>query len=602
MGLNLFQFGTPLPNKLAAMKLRFSINDLDQNLLPDNVNPHTGLATDTKFLEIARHYLTGEGYFLAELKSGELVCELRRENEIQVCLAKKISEKWSVKVGVYDANSNVIREYNTDKRKKSVIILCLLPALLTNKGILSLEKLKEYIDIKDDADDWEFGTLLTDFAKALCLFTNNIYYAVKDTEIEAKKIRLKEIESAEIKKVLVGKPEVFKLPEKKAVPLPPRGTYSILSHSLTEEEEKLLPNLSETYVMPKWVQTECAVIKESNSFEQKFRNILLSGPSGSGKTKGTHAMAYLLGLPYVKITCSPDSEIFDFIGQMLPNTDKYGNISVSDVASKLDIPTLDDVEFDFENTFQRLFGRTPEKMDLPSDCYREIVSRMLNSRTDGTADFTYVESPLIKAIRNGWFCEIQEPTVIKRSSVLVGLNAVLENDPETSSITLPTGEVVRKHPDCVICFTTNRDYEGCNIIQQSVLSRIDISREIKMPSASEMKERTLRMTGFPDEMKLLQMAEMIVKINEFCRERDITDGVCGPRELANWAKRSIITSKLEGEPINDRIICTAAFTTLLSKVSQTLEDAEDVITGCLQLAYSQDDVEQARITYEEGMA
>lgn len=55
--------------------------------------------------------------------------------------------------------------------------------------------------------------------------------------------------------------------------------------------------------------------------------------------------------------------------------------------------------------------------------------------------------------------------------VLVGLNSLLEQE---GSITLPTGEVIDRHPDTVIVITTNIDYEGCrgmNRATRSVLKR-----------------------------------------------------------------------------------------------------------------------------------
>ena len=51
-----------------------------------------------------------------------------------------------------------------------------------------------------------------------------------------------------------------------------------------------------------------------------MRNFLLRGPAGTGKTMGAQAIAAGLGLPYVKYTCSANTEIFDFVGQVFPDT------------------------------------------------------------------------------------------------------------------------------------------------------------------------------------------------------------------------------------------------------------------------------------------
>ena len=44
------------------------------------------------------------------------------------------------------------------------------------------------------------------------------------------------------------------------------------------------------------------------------------GPAGTGKTEAAKAIAAGLGLPYLFYTCSANTEIFDLLGQMLPDT------------------------------------------------------------------------------------------------------------------------------------------------------------------------------------------------------------------------------------------------------------------------------------------
>lgn len=48
----------------------------------------------------------------------------------------------------------------------------------------------------------------------------------------------------------------------------------------------------------------------------------------------------------------------------------------------------------------------------------------------------------IKALKNGYLVEIQEPSTILQPGVLVGLNSLLE---QSGTITLPTGEVILRH-------------------------------------------------------------------------------------------------------------------------------------------------------------
>src|SRR5699024_2703139 len=73
------------------------------------------------------------------------------------------------------------------------------------------------------------------------------------------------------------------------------------------------------------------------------------------------------------------------------------------------------------------------------------------SETSGQT-YTYVETDFIKALKNGYVAEIQEPSTILQPGVLVGLNSLLEQE---GTITLPTGEVIRRHPDAFVVVTTN---------------------------------------------------------------------------------------------------------------------------------------------------
>ena len=111
--------------------------------------------------------------------------------------------------------------------------------------------------------------------------------------------------------------------------------------------------------------------------------------------------------------------------------------------------------------------------------------------------YTYVETDFIRALKYGYVCEVQEPTVIMQPGVLVGLNSLLE---QTGSITLPTGEVIRRHPDAVVIVTTNIAYEGCRGLNQSVTDRMSLAQDIELPSPEVMAQRAMHVTGCDDEI------------------------------------------------------------------------------------------------------
>ncbi len=168
-----------------------------------------------------------------------------------------------------------------------------------------------------------------------------------------------------------------------------------------------------------------------------MRNFMLRGSAGTGKTEGAKAIAAGVGLPYMYYTCSANTEVYDFLGQMLPETN-------SDDALHDDYPTLEDILMDPPSAYKKLTGIYEESIS-DSEVYeklKEVMSadaKLQSEQTSAGQRFRYVETPLITAIKNGYLLEIQEPTVIANPGVLVGLNALLDR---CASITLVTGEVI----------------------------------------------------------------------------------------------------------------------------------------------------------------
>lgn len=352
-----------------------------------------------------------------------------------------------------------------------------------------------------------------------------------------------------------------------AFPLNPNRVYS-------EEEEILIPTLPSYYVVPEEIVEICECAVESTSYNESMRNFMLEGPAGTGKTKGAQAIASALTLPYTHVTCHAGSEIFDFIGTIFPATEDSKELNYDDLLAQHDFPTFEEVEFDLEDSYKRLTGETTLPVGFDKiECYTLLTMKLLEvvrqSYLEGK-DYVYTETNLIKAIKNGWVCEIQEPTVIVQPGVLVGLNSLLE---QNGSITLPTGEVIQRHPDTVIVITTNTEYEGCRDINQSVISRMDLVVEMELPMKDVLIDRAIAQTGCSDIVKITAMVEVMLETAEHCRQRDITDGSCGPRELYAWIKADNILKN----PIKT---CRTAF---LNKVTRNKEDREEIYDTIISL-------------------
>lgn len=497
-----------------------------------------------------------------------------------------------------------------DSRDGAVLTAAFIALRFSHDGDFELSnqinKLGGFAQYDPDAIEWDDPLQCDTFSRSLCILSQNLYYAAKDVYNDITIKQVYQLRQNDIK-ILKQKglrevnthPIFLEVVDAASVSKPTKGTYAF-GESVDPKYEELIPDMPDSFIPPKWVLNICSEIKESTEFYEPTRNILLSGPAGTGKTTGARAIAYYTGRPYVKVTCSPDTDMFDMVGQMLPNVNKA---NIHSAFKHLGFPTIDDVENDPKGSFFKLFGREMGPLDSEGDCYREIFEQMVDYYEMST-DYSYIESNFIRAIENGWVIEIQEPNVIKRNSVLVGLNGIMENDSSTASITLPTGKTIKRHRDAIVIISTNGGYDGVSPLQQSVLSRIQSTYCIEQPEIDETVKRTIENTGFPDQTALRIMCKVMLDIQKYCREKDITDGVCGPRELQNWAKKTMLIQKRDPAGLSTIIpqaaIIQAAFPTFLYKVSQDEDSIEEIITAVFSKTYDQAAVNEAKIRYNAG--
>ena len=360
-------------------------------------------------------------------------------------------------------------------------------------------------------------------------------------------------------------------------------------------EESMVPKLEEWYIIPEQVVDICQHAKATTGKPMQMRNFLLRGPAGTGKTQGAMAIAAGLHLPYMKYTCSASTEIFDFVGMVFPNTDAVstgdaeldrqreelmamGGINYTNVSKLLNLPNLEDMDFDPSGVFHALTGVINDDatsrdcmavvMDMVTEKIKQLSKPADKESTSGQT-YTYVETDFIKALKNGYLVELQEPTVITQPGVLVGLNSLLE---QNGSITLPTGEVIQRHPDTVIVVTTNISYEGCRTLNQSVTDRMSLVEDIELPSPEIMAQRAMAVTGATDEYQVTQMVQVVNDMSEYMRKNHITDGTCGMRSLIDWITSSEITGDVH----------KSALSTIISKASSDEDDREAMRTAILE--------------------
>lgn len=370
-------------------------------------------------------------------------------------------------------------------------------------------------------------------------------------------------------------------------PLTPGRTLSAL-------ELSLIPKLPEWYIIPPEVVDICKHAQKTTGRPMQMRNFLLRGPAGTGKTMGAKAIAAGLGLPYMKYTCSANTEIFDFTGMIFPETDavstgspeldrereilkSMGGISYANVAKLMRFPDLDDMDYDPAGVYQALTG-VENLAATVQDCMSVVLEKVtekvqaLSKRAEtcqsSGQNYTYVETDFVKALKHGYLVEVQEPSTIIQPGVLVGLNSLLEQE---GSITLPTGEIIRRHPDTVVIVTTNVSYEGCRQMNQSVVDRMSLVKDIELPEPEVMVQRAMAVTGCADEYLVSQMVQVVNDMADYCRKNSITDGACGMRSLIDW----VISAEISGDPY------LSAKYTVISKATADEEDREALITTIL---------------------
>ena len=520
----------------------------------------------------------------------------------------------SLLASVYDRNTELIEQYtvHTSARDGAALFFAMMPKLLED-GEFG-ENFQTYLE--------EYRNGFPDLSKAahaMAILCDNAYRRIKDGSCPAHvkvnvdrsgnlmRVSRTQLDSGlyQPTEVLAGEFTIFTQNGKPAVHKPAKvidhkdfvGKYTLdPSRKLTAAERALVPVLPEWYIIPQEAVDICKHAQLTTGKPTKMRNFLLRGPAGTGKTMGAKAIAAGLGLPYMKYTCSAGTEIYDFVGMVFPNTEHstgnaqldqereqlqaMGGVNYANVSKLLHLPDLDDMDYDPAGVYQALTG-VENQTATPQDCMELVLEKITEKVRQLSATpmespgqtYTYVETDFIKALKNGYLVEIQEPSTILQPGVLVGLNSLLE---QRGTITLPTGEVIRRHPDAVVVVTTNVSYEGCRGMNQSVVDRMSLVKDIQLPSPEVMAQRVMAVTGATDEYQVCQMVQVINDLADYCRKNGITDGTVGMRGLLDW----VTSAEISGNPY------TAALDTIISKATADEEDREALITSILDPVFA----------------
>ena len=515
---------------------------------------------------------------------------------------------------VYDRDTELMEQYTAhpSARDGAALFFAMMPKLLEDQEFK--ENFQAYREQRKDG--------FPDLPKAVtaaAILCDNAYRRVKDESCPVHvKVRvdksgnLMRVSRAQLDSglykpgtVLAGEFTVFSNTSGNRVHRPVQviehkdfvGKYPLTpGRKLSAGEQALVPALPEWYVIPPEVVDICKHAKLTTGKPAQMRNFLPRGPAGTGKTMGAKAIAAGLELPYMKYTCSAGTEIYDFVGMVFPDTEhatgdaqldrereqlrSLGGMTYENVSKLLHLPDLEDMDYDPAGVYQSLTG-VENQAATAQDCMALVLEKVTEkvrqlsaapAETSGQT-YTYVETDFIKALKNGYVAEIQEPSTILQPGVLVGLNSLLEQE---GTITLPTGEVIRRHPDAVVVVTTNVSYEGCRGMNQSVVDRMSLVKDIELPSPEVMAQRVMAATGAEDEYQVAQMVQVVCDMADFCRKNGVMDGAVGMRSLLDW----VLSAQISGDPY------TSALDTVVSKATADPEDREALITSVLDPVFA----------------
>ena len=275
--------------------------------------------------------------------------------------------------------------------------------------------------------------------------------------------------------------------ENKDFVIDPNHKYSKL------EKERMENNkLVEGYVP---TETDRELVKRIyHSIKNNGRgpSIFLYGESGTGKSEMGKYFSKKLGLPYTFFCCSATTNESDMRGK------------------------------------PQGLGTMGGLVKFLKDAVKSVWNKDIKTSKSQEADeISYTLTEIVLACKYGWIIEIQEPTLIVNAGTLGFLNCVLDDN---RTLILPNGEQIPVHPNTVFIFTTNLLYEGCNLLNNSLLSRMDYVINVKTPSLEENVTRIISRTGYKgDREDIVLLMRAVNEIKNIIFNNEIIQGICDVR-------------------------------------------------------------------------
>lgn len=215
---------------------------------------------------------------------------------------------------------------------------------------------------------------------------------------------------------------------------------------------------------------------------EEYYNILLAGKPSTGKSIMAKQIAKALGLPFAVQSCTMYSEDDDF-SRKSKLSENNTNIKIEKNES------LKDILIHFGKAFLK--------------------------KGNG---FAYQDSNFLSIFKNGGVICIEEINLLNANVAQGALGQALE---KPFTITTPDGEVIKRHPLCIVIGTMNCDTAGINSMNEALLSRFKQPYIIDDPTENEFIE-ILKMKGYKDEY-CIWTYNVYSEIVRFLTERDEED-------------------------------------------------------------------------------
>lgn len=328
----------------------------------------------------------------------------------------------------------------------------------------------------------------------------------------------------------------------------------------TDAEREMIPVFPDDFPVPETVMKMARRYAASRDSKRPAVNFGWRGPTSIGKSTGVEILACVLGIPLVHMTCYPDMETSNFMSEFVPDT--------TEIVPANNLPTFMDIFDDPVESYAAITGEKNENADCDM-CLKAYAKAMAAAQSD-TPRFKHVESPYVKALRNGWMVEIAEPSRIRDSGTLVGLNGV---DKPGSVVTLMDGSSFKRHPDAIVVFTDNVGYISCRPIDNAVIRRLSFIIDSKKLSKKELFARTKYNTGFEEDKMLDRMYDVFAAIETYCHDNDITSGSVSPTEFEMWA---LFVKGDEYGNLRDNCIDA-----VVSKATDDADLQQEIIASCV---------------------